>query len=145
MKEFRRQKNKKRTSEDFIKARKRHVLIQNNRDQLKLLNDGKIETATLIILKKYSYGLTHSRLVEVTVKKIDRTDSWWLDRLQGSDVVYYSHGNGHRARLGIGYYADKYGAVIDPYLDGHVNTNDIIAEVIDTKILKEYKSKRPMV
>lgn len=86
-------REKKKTSEEVIRARKRHISIQKNRDQLKLLKEGKVLEVELLA---FDPDLLTFRKVSIISK----------EPVNGDKIVYLSN-NGKRHKLKIGTYIEK--------------------------------------
>ncbi len=132
-------KNKKRKPGEFQKARRKHLYIQHNREQLKLLKECKIEVGELFILH---FSMRSEKRTAATLKKVTIRLSSEYEPYGGQHVVYYSHGNGQQSKLSIGHFAERYNVILDNNNGAKASLNDLIGIVVKEEILKEYSYKR---
>src|SRR5579885_2872166 len=93
MKELKQKKQTKKKPGEFQKKKKKFQNIQHNRDQLKLLKEGKIEEAELFILDPDGFK-------KVTI--VSREP-------YGGDTVVYLHNRGKGSKLRTGWFIEKDG------------------------------------
>jgi hypothetical protein len=134
MKEFHTHKEKKKEPGQFKKSRKRNLNIQHNRDQLKLLKEGKIPQAELFILDPEAFK-------KVTIVPMDADlPSLGIDERYGVKAAFlFKHGK--KSRLRTGWIVEKDGFKIYEEPGGHINYDNCFGIVIKEEILKEKEIK----
>jgi hypothetical protein len=130
MKELKSNKEKKKLPGQFKKARKRNLNIQHNRDQLKLLKEGKIAQAELFVLDPDAFK-------KVTIVPLNISLSE-VNSLNGVKTVFLFK-NGKKSRLRTGIIIEKNGVKIYEEPGGHVDFDHCFGIVIKEEILQKKK------